>query len=426
MIGRRVPPAYTPIAPLAGLARGGDARAGLRARLRARFDAADARLAGSGTQALRLAVRAALEAGGHARAGPPIPNTGPLVAIPAYTCYDVAAAVLAETGRLACFDVDPLTLAPDPGSVGRVLAAGASVVVVSPLFGVPVPWEPLEEAARRAGAVVIEDAAQGHGASWHGRPLGALGPLSVISFARGKGWTGGVGGAVLARGAAADGLRALDELDADPRPVRAARVLLAAAAQWVFGRPALYAVPASLPWLRLGETVYRPAPPAEAMPAVAARLALAAEAAADEEAEARRRRAAWLRSRVPSGMLVRTPRGGVPGWLRLPIRLTGGGGPLPHAVLRAGLAPSYPLALPDLPEVRPALDGAGGPWPGAERLARELVTLPTHSLLRRNDAERLLRWLDSRHGEGPPRAAQRRYGTDVARGTSVAHEDSRE
>lgn len=426
MIGRRVPPAYAPIAPLAGLGRGGDPTRRLRERLLDRFGAADARLAGSGTQALRLAVRAALHAGGHASPpGPPTRGTGPLVAIPAYTCYDVAAAVLAETGRVACFDVDPETLAPDAASVERVLAAGPSVLVVSPLFGVPVRWEPLEAAVRNAGAVLVEDAAQGHGASWGGRPLGALGPLSVVSFARGKGWTGGAGGAVLARAGAADALRSLDALPAPPRG-RAVGVVLAGAGQWTLGRPALYGVPASLPWLRLGETVYRPAPPPEAMPDVAARMALAAEDAADVEADVRRRRAAWLRTRVPSGLLVRAPPGGVPGWLRLPIRLADGSGTLPPAVLRAGLAPAYPRALPDLPQVRPALDGAGGPWPGAERLARELVTLPTHSLLRRHDAERLLRWVDSRHREARPRVAQPRHGRAGARGTPVAHEDSRE
>ena len=426
MIGRRVPPAYAPIAPLAGLGRGGDPTRRLRERLLERFAAADARLAGSGTQALRLAVRAALDASGHSTPpASPARGTGPLVAIPAYTCYDVAAAVLAETGRVACFDVDPETLAPDAGSVERVLASGPSVVVVSPLFGVPVPWEALEAAVRNAGAVLVEDAAQGHGASWGGRPLGALGSLSVVSFARGKGWTGGAGGAVLARSGAADALRSLGELPEPPRG-RAAGVVLAGIGQWTLGRPALYGIPASLPWLRLGETVYRPAPPPEAMPDVAARMALAGEDAADVEAEVRRRRAAWLRSRVPSGLLVRPPRGGTPGWLRLPIRLGEGTEALPRDVLQAGLAPAYPRALPDLPQVRPALEGAGGPWPGAERLARELVTLPTHSLLRRNDAERVLRWVDSRDREARPRTVQPRHERAGAGGTPVAHEDSRE
>ena len=56
----------------------------------------------------------------------------------------------------------------------------------------------IAEIAERHGLAVVEDAAQGLGATWRGRPLGSFGDVSVLSFGRGKGWTGGVGGALLA------------------------------------------------------------------------------------------------------------------------------------------------------------------------------------------------------------------------------------
>src|SRR3989449_6070319 len=106
------------------------------------------------------------------------------------------------------------------------------------------------ECAAAVGAAVIEDAAQGFGASWRGRPLGSLGAVSVLSFGRGKGWTGGRGGALLARGrappTAANGNGA--------GLWREGEGLVLAAAQGGFARPPPHGPPAPLPWLGLGET----------------------------------------------------------------------------------------------------------------------------------------------------------------------------
>jgi perosamine synthetase len=392
VISRRVPPAYAPVRPLAWAREGDGARGRLAARLRRRYAAEDVVLTSSGTAALRLAIRAGCR---EARRDG---GTAPLVGMPAFSCYDVAAAVVAETDRVACFDVDPRTLAPEPASFARVLEAGARVVVVSPLFGVPVPWAELERAAEAAGAMLVEDAAQGHGGAFEGRALGSLGRLSILSFARGKGWTAGRGGALLARRGAS--LEGLDSLPDSTGPDDA-RLVAGTLGQWALGRPAFYAIPAALPWLGLGETLWRDAQEPAAMAGPAARAALASEGAADLEARERRRRAAWLRTRVPSAWSVRPPPHAVAGWLRLPVRIPGGGERLTPAARRLGVARAYPEPLTRLPQVRAALVDPGGSWPGAERLASDLVTLPTHSLLRRGDAEGILRALERMAGDTP-------------------------
>ena len=46
---------------------------------------------------------------------------------------------------VALYDLTPDHLAPEPASFRRVLESGVAAVVVSPLFGVPVQWEPLED-----------------------------------------------------------------------------------------------------------------------------------------------------------------------------------------------------------------------------------------------------------------------------------------
>jgi len=85
------------------------------------------------------------------------------------------------------------------------------------------------------------------------------------------------------------------------------------------------------------------------------------------------------------------PRG-VPGYLRLPLRVNGGLSRLanPEAAVRLGAARSYPQPLGELPAVRARLVSRWQ-WPGAEELARDLITLPTHSLLTADDLDGLVR-----------------------------------
>lgn len=383
--------------------------------LKTEYDADEVLLTGSGTEALQLAILAAAQragdverqrgvtertAGGDGRfTGADRRRTGetehaPRLALPAFTCFDVATAAIWNELPLLFYDIDPDTLAPDLESFERALDDGARVVVVNPLYGVPVPWEPLAEAAGRHGAVLIEDAAQGHGARWKGRRLGTLGEIGVLSFGRGKGWTGGRGGALLLRGthAARDhdvATRALAPADGS--------ALLATAAQWVLGRPRLYGIPASLPWLGLGETrFHEPAAPT-AIPASAAALALASHAAAEREAAERCLRARDLARRLGQnrdrviGQVMETADA-TPGYLRLPVRVPDARRTV-AALHRWGVGPSYPVSIAELVPVRARLAGTPRRWPGAETLVRELVTLPTHGGVGDRDVERIVRGL---------------------------------
>lgn len=393
---RHQPPVRSPV-PLAAfvpairqvLRLAPDPRPGLSALLEAVYGAERVVLCSSGTAALQLAIRVAA-----AHAGEPGP-----VALPAFTCYDVASAAIGAQASLVLYDVEPSALAPDLESLERALRGGARVVVVSPLYGIPVDWESIQALCDRYGAVPVEDAAQGHGAAWRGRPVGSLGAISVLSFGRGKGWTGGKGGALLLRGAAAGAdARAAEELAGTSAFVEA-RVVAGLLAQQVLGRPGLYALPRAVPWLHLGETRYRPPVPPAPLPRAAAALLRASRDAADREAARRRANGEFFRARLDgmAGIAVpAAPPQASPGYLRFPVLVRGGAAALgPSALLRRfGVEAGYPQPLSELPPVRGRLAAGPGPLPGATALARELVTLPTTSLL--GDAEKhgLLRLID--------------------------------
>ena len=67
------------------------------------------------------------------------------------------------------------------------------------LYGHPAPWDGLEGVAERHGLLVLEDAAQAHGASYDGTPVGALGDVAAFSFYATKNMTTGEGGMVVCR-----------------------------------------------------------------------------------------------------------------------------------------------------------------------------------------------------------------------------------
>jgi dTDP-4-amino-4,6-dideoxygalactose transaminase len=315
-------------------------------------------------------------------------------ALPAFSCYDVAsAAVGAEVRGIRVYDLDPETLAPDLDSLEEAFLSGIRVAVISPLYGLPPDWEALEALAQRHGALLIEDAAQGHGASYRRRPLGSLGAMSVLSFGRGKGWTGGSGGALLLRHGPGPGAEPAG-VDA---PTSGLRVGVATLAQWALGRPSLYGIPMSLPGLKLGETVYHPPTPVRSMTPLSADLVARTRAAAEAEAAVRRRNARkWLSELrgYPMVRLLAPAPDAVAGYLRLPIRMPAGLGSLstPSDARRLGVAASYPTVLAELPPVRARLVTARSS-PGADVLVRELLTIPTHSLLREPERRALGRLL---------------------------------
>lgn len=383
MIGRRQLPVHSPIRPLA-LARAmasacvadDRARAEVATTLADRFGAAAVALTDSGTSALVLAMRLTAGAGGT-------------VALPAYGCIDLTAAAVFAGVRVRLYDVDPATLSPDLESVARTVARGVDAVVVAHFYGYPADVAGVTRIAAEAGVSVIEDAAQGAGGTLEGARLGALAPLSILSFGRGKGITGGRGGALLLRDAALSERAAALRLGEPPRGWRDATV---ASAQWLFGRPSLYSLPASVPMLRLGEMVYHPAHEPSSLSHAAAALVRDALTYDDVEASLRRRYAAEMvkGTKAARGVEpVRVIAGGEGGYLRAAVR-NRLGRPIDP---RLGMAIGYPLTLMEQSELRSQLCIGEREHPGARELRRTLVTLPTHRFLSVRERELLAQWV---------------------------------
>jgi hypothetical protein len=388
---RRQLPVYSPIrfrsllAGASGALGLGRPRERLRGRLEEYYGTADLLLTDSGTTALRLAIRGAMELASRpdADGGGPDAAARNAVALPAYCCYDVVTAAVGAGARVRLYDVDPGTLGPDRPSLEGVLDAGdVAAVVAVHLYGIPVDIARVAGLARARGALVIDDAAQGFGGSIEGRPLGALGSLGVLSFGRGKGITGGGGGALLANDA--PGRAALAAVRDLPGRVGVAKL----AAQWLLGRPSLYGLPASLPWLGLGETRYREPWPPRGIARGPSAAVLANWEASLNEAEVRRANAGELTG-LPGRLGAADVAGARSCPLRLPIAIdVGRRASSSPALERRGIVAGYPRSLASV------LDAIGAEpdrsVPQAERLAAGLLTAPAHSLSRPVDVRRAL------------------------------------
>lgn len=373
MSWRFVPPVYSPVsagAILAGMRAAARADHGAAHRVARELEAfhgsGRAVLTDSGTTALTLAMKWCIASTGRRR-----------IALPAFCCYDLVTALHGAGAEPVFFDLDPATLGPDWGSFSRALAERPAAVVVAHLYGLPVDMVRVLEMTEGSGIGVIEDAAQGSGGTLHRRPLGSFGHLAVLSFGRGKGVTGGRGGALLVNA----GWRGGSDDSGLLPGVRGTAEFVPLVAQWLLARPALYRIPAGLSFLGLGETVYREPAPLRRISGLSAAVVEISWRHREAEITRRHRNAATLLAGSSIPGVIAPIAGASPGWLRLPFIEPEPSRPVARAL---GVMPSYPIPLCELPILRRPKTGA---FPGATLLAAKLRTLPTHS---RSRAEALI------------------------------------
>jgi len=139
----------------------------------------------SGTSALHLALLAA--------------GVGPgdeVITVP-FTFVASVAAVIYAGARPVLVDIDPLSFTIDPAAIEAAITPRTKAILPVHLYGQPSDMDPIMEIAKRHGLVVIEDAAQAHGAKYKGRPVGSIGDMACFSFYPGKNLGAyGEGGAV--------------------------------------------------------------------------------------------------------------------------------------------------------------------------------------------------------------------------------------
>jgi perosamine synthetase len=121
---------------------------------------------------------------------------GDEVIIPSFTMVATANAVR-HCGATPIFvDSERRTWNIDVTKIEAAVTPRTKAIVPVHTYGHPVDMDPLLEIARRRGLLVIEDAAEAHGATYNGRPVGSLSDCGCFSFYANKIITTGEGGMI--------------------------------------------------------------------------------------------------------------------------------------------------------------------------------------------------------------------------------------
>lgn len=128
----------------------------------------------SGTSALHLALLAA--------------GVGPgdeVITVP-FTFVATVSAIHYTGAKTVFVDIDPMTYTMAPDALEAAITPRTKAIMPVHLYGQPADMDPINAIAKKHGLVVIEDAAQAHGAEYNGRRVGSLGDLACFSFYPGK------------------------------------------------------------------------------------------------------------------------------------------------------------------------------------------------------------------------------------------------
>ncbi len=312
----------------------------------------------SGTAALHLALLAN-------GVGP-----GDEVIVPAFTYAATANAVLHCGARPLFVDVREGDFNIDVSLLEAVYTPRTRAVIGVHLFGSPCDVAALTEFARRHSLVFIEDAAQAAGATVDGRRAGSFGH-GCFSFYATKNVATGEGGMVTT---------------SDPKVATRVRLLRSQ------GEGERYRTDVAGYNMRMTE--------------VAAALGLSGLARLDERNQRRRQNAAFLSQHLRGVITPSEQAGTSHAWHQYTVRVSGG------AAMRDGLRESlraagieavafYPRPLHKQPLYRDL--GYGEQlFPVAERLAGEVLSLPVHPALSREDLDRIVAAVNAWGSTSPP------------------------
>lgn len=107
---------------------------------------------------------------------------GDEVIVPAVSMIATGLAPLHNMAIPVFADIDPVTFNLDPEAARAAITARTAAIMPVHLHGLPADMDGIGALAARHGLAVVQDAAQAHGATYHGRGIGSLPDMSAFSL----------------------------------------------------------------------------------------------------------------------------------------------------------------------------------------------------------------------------------------------------
>jgi perosamine synthetase len=123
-------------------------------------------------------------------------KSGDEVITPAFSFIASANCILMLGATPVFCDIDPKTYNLDPAKLEERISDRTKAVIAVHLYGQPCDMRPILEVAKDHDLFVVEDASQAHGAEYQGKKVGSLGDVGCFSFYSTKNMTTGEGGMI--------------------------------------------------------------------------------------------------------------------------------------------------------------------------------------------------------------------------------------
>ncbi len=382
IVQRTIPPAAAPLQAtnlmhgLFGIFREQAYLHNLEKELKDYFEVKHVFLVSSGKAALTVILRALKTVNPEKRR----------VLIPAYTCYSVPSAIVKAGLQVSLCDIEASTFDFNYHALARAVDEDTLCIVPDHLFGIAADMDRIAALCREKGIFIVEDAAQAMGGTYKGKKLGTLGDIGFFSLGRGKNITCGSGGIIVTN---SDRLAVAVENVYRPLEQPGKRECLAELFMMMilslFIRPSLYWLPAGLPFLGLGETIFYRDFPIKKFSGMKAGLLKNWKRRLEELNSIRRNNAEQL-GRM-TGLRERTDFSAA--YLRLPI-LVADSMARDSIYSRAqekgmGISRMYPGPVNKIAEIRDSFGKET--YPIAAKVASQILTLPTHQFLTEKDKQ---------------------------------------
>ena len=111
------------------------------------------------------------------------------VMIPAWTHHSIPSTIIAAGLQPHLVDIRQGSWVMGPETIKDEDWEGVSAIIITHMYGCPAPAEELATIARSKNIFVIEDCAQGFGATINGKKAGSFGDAAIFSFALTKNFT---------------------------------------------------------------------------------------------------------------------------------------------------------------------------------------------------------------------------------------------
>jgi len=401
-IGRTLPPAAAPI-PLSDTLRAlpscfrrEDSEFLLEKEIKQKFGQAYCFLVSSGKASLTLILQALHKL---------YPDRDEVI-IPAFTCYSVPAAIKKAGLQVKLCDTGRNSLDFDKKQLKKIIQTDTKekkilCVLVTHLFGCPADFTTIKQIVGK-DIPIVEDAAQAMGEEINGQKAGALGDVGFFSLGRGKALSTLEGGVIIS-----NRLDLGEELNILIKDLEIytfsnkIKLGLKTIISTLLQHPVLFWFPKSLPFLRLGETLYEDDFPLRKISPVQRGLTRNWQARLKRHQAARKNNINFWEKHLPEILSFIGSYQQSFNLIRLPVlaRSKKERNDLCSRSERHGLGimATSPAPINEIPEI--AHEFSGQQFPNAKKLSDCLMTLPVHEYVTKKDRLKILHLigrLDSR------------------------------